>query len=60
MLKVLLTLDMACLIGDISPASDVKQAAGCCYALLIISSTSSEKQSETDLAIVQISTPMLE
>ena len=47
-------------MGDISPASDVKQAAGFCYTLLIISSTSSEKQSETDLAIVRISAPMLE
>ena len=60
MLKVLLTLDITCLMGDISPASDVKQAAGFCYTLLIISSTSSEKQSEADLAIVRISAPMLE
>ena len=50
---------MACLIGDISPTSAAEQVAGFCYSLLMISSTSSEKQSETDLPIVQISTPML-
>ena len=60
LLKVLLTLDMACLIGDISPTSDVTKVAGFCNSLLMISSTSSEKQSETDLPIVRISTPLLQ
>ena len=44
LLKVLLTLDVACLIGDISPASDVTEVARFCNSLLMISSTSSEKQ----------------
>ena len=57
--KVLLTLDMACLIGDISPTSDVKKVAGFCNSLLMISSTSSEKQSETDLLISLVSTILL-
>ena len=56
LLKVLLTLDMACLIGDISPTSDVTKVDGFCNSLLIISSTSLEKQSETVLPIVRIST----
>ena len=59
LLKVLLTLGMVCLIGDISPTSDVTKVAGFCNSLLMISSTSSEKQSETDLSIVRISTPLL-
>ena len=50
---------MVCLIGDISPTSDVTKVAGFCNALLMISSPSSEKQSETDLSIVRISTPLL-
>ena len=58
-LKVLLTLDMACLIGDISPTSDVTKVAGFCNSLLMISSTSSEKQSETDLLISLVSTILL-
>ena len=60
LLKVLLNLDMVCIVGDISPRSDVKQVAGFCYSLLMISSTSSEKQIETDLPIVRISTPLLQ
>ena len=59
LLKVLLTLGMVCLIGDISPTSDVTKVAGFCSSLLMIWSTSSEKQSQTDLSIVQISTPLL-
>ena len=58
--KVLLTLDMACLIGDISPTGDVTKVARFCNSLLMISSTSSEKQSETDLPIVRISTLLLQ
>ena len=60
LLNILLILDMACLIGDISPASDVTKVAGFCNRLLMISFTSSEKKNETDLPIVRISTPLLQ
>ena len=60
LLKVLITLDMASLISDISPTSDVTNVVGFCNSLLMISSTFSEKQSETYLPIVQISTPLLQ
>ena len=59
-LKVMLTLDMACLIGDISPTSDVTKVAGFCNSVLMIYSTSSEKQSKTYLSTVQISMPLLQ
>ena len=36
------------------------KVAGFCNSLLMISSTSSEKQSDTDLPIVRISTPVKE
>ena len=58
--KVLLALDIACLIGDISPTGDVTKVARFCNSLLMISSTSSEKQSEIDLPIVRISTLLLQ
>ena len=51
---------MACLIGDISPTSDATKVGGFCNSLLEISSTFSEEQSETDLPIVRISTPLLQ
>ena len=51
---------MPCLIGDISPTSDVTKVVGFRNSLLMISPTSSEKQSKTDLPIVRISTPLLQ
>ena len=51
---------MAFLIGDISPTSDVKKVAGFCNSLLMISFTSSEKQSQTDLLILLVCTLLLQ
>ena len=51
---------MACLIRDVSPMSDATTVVAFCNSLQITSSTSSEKQSETDLPIVRISTPLLQ